>query len=176
MLGREMRLPCDLQFGYRRKLEVKITPANSGRSLNNIQDTVEKNIQIASDQIKMFHSDSESTETEKRKRTTEMEDSDEDTRAAVKSKKTQRTPTKQKTEDKLDKVLQMLQQLTIDVKLIKLDQTMYNKELSEIKKEHELIKNENVNLRRDYVDLKKELENTTYNRKTGKNRKRNKEE
>ncbi|KAF5298551.1 hypothetical protein FQA39_LY11752 [Lamprigera yunnana] len=62
----------------------------------------------------------------------------------------------QKNEEKLDKILDMLQQLTLDVNQIKLDQRKNNKIINELKEENEKLWNKNINIKKHYeVIIKK---------------------
>ncbi|KAF5303201.1 hypothetical protein FQA39_LY10114 [Lamprigera yunnana] len=91
---------------------------------------------------------SESTKGEKLKREAEQVNSDDEIKSFAKPKKTIRSPAnpKQKREDKLDRVLDMLQQLMIDVNQIKTEQINFNKEMEGLKKEME----ENTTIKSNY--------------------------
>lgn len=103
---------------------------------------------------------SDSTDGEKRKRGNSEVDSEEESNALSRNKKTVRTPvkSKQKNEDKLDRVLEMLQQLTLDVNQIKLEQSKTNKEFSEMRVENEQLRKENNKIKEENCMIKKEIQ------------------
>ncbi|KAF5305370.1 hypothetical protein FQA39_LY09199 [Lamprigera yunnana] len=84
----------------------------------------------------MMYMDSESTDGEKRKREKTKEDNEEERNAFTENKKISRTPVKwkQMNEDKLDRVLDMLQQLTLNVNQIKLELIKNKNELKPVTK------------------------------------------
>ncbi|KAF5274595.1 hypothetical protein FQA39_LY07207 [Lamprigera yunnana] len=107
----------------------------------------------------MSNTDGEITDGERRKRMNTENDSEEDN-AFLKSKKLSRTlmKLKQKNEDKLERVLEILQQLTQDVNQIKLKQIRSNTELIELKVRNENLRMENKNTKKENSKIVKEIQ------------------
>ncbi|KAF5274594.1 hypothetical protein FQA39_LY07206 [Lamprigera yunnana] len=107
----------------------------------------------------MSRIDGEITDGERRKRMNTENDSEEDN-AFLKSKKLSRTlmKLKQKNEDKLERVLEILQQLTQDVNQIKLKQIRSNTELIELKVRNENLRMENKNTKKENSKIVKEIQ------------------
>lgn len=116
-----------------------------------------------------YDSEESSTEEAKRKRWGSQEDVSSD--SAKKSKKTgsspdkkklYRTPVKsQQNEDaKIDQILGLLQNLTLEVNQIRTDQRKYNEEINKLKLENETIRKENNVIKKECEEIKTELRDT----------------
>ncbi|KAK4872005.1 hypothetical protein RN001_016129 [Aquatica leii] len=104
----------------------------------------------------MSQSDGYSTDDGKRKR--EVHDEKE---SIAKSQKMHKSPAiSQQNEEKLDQILNLLQNLTLEVNQIRAEQREFQTELIELKAENKIIIKENANLKKDYEEMKKELRNT----------------
>lgn len=100
-------------------------------------------------------SDDYSTDDTKRKRGTDIEEADIFTR----SKKVARTPDKtKKSENKLDKLMVMMQTLMQDVKDIKDEQKAYKEEIQQLKIENDQIRNENKEIRKEIKEIKTKMD------------------
>lgn len=114
-----------------------------------------------------YDSEESSTEEGKRKRWEEEESSD----ASKKSKQTIKSPDKKRThkspgkaqhteENKIDQILGLLQNLTLEVNQIRAEQRVYNEELKNLKAENESIRKVNNNIKKEYEQIKNELRDT----------------
>lgn len=108
-------------------------------------------------------SDDDYTSGENKKR--KGDDEEEWTR---KSKKTSRSPIKShKQEDKIDRLLKMMEnlteetrRLTTEVQEIKEEQGRYRREMKDLRHEIEKVKNDNKNIQQEKEEIKKELKET----------------
>ncbi|KAK4886551.1 hypothetical protein RN001_002822 [Aquatica leii] len=83
-----------------------------------------------------------------------------------KSRKTQRSPNKTQSDDgKLNLLVKMVQGLTEDVKLVRIQQEQYNvemlkiqKENAELRKENDKIKTENQEIKKEWTEIRHNLE------------------
>ncbi|KAK4883927.1 hypothetical protein RN001_000198 [Aquatica leii] len=104
----------------------------------------------------MSQSDRYSTDDGKRKR--EIHDEKE---IIAKSQKMHKSPAKsQQNEEKLDQILNLLQNLTLEVNQIRAEQREFQTELIELKAENEIIIKENANLKKRLRRNEKKLRNT----------------
>lgn len=115
-----------------------------------------------------YDSEESSTEEGKRKRWGPDEEGSSD--SVKKSKKSSSTPekkrspgttkSKEKEDAKLDQVLSLLQNLTLEVNQIRQDQREYNEEIKKLKLENETRKQENSAITKECDEIKKELRET----------------
>ncbi|KAF5287041.1 hypothetical protein FQA39_LY16155 [Lamprigera yunnana] len=105
----------------------------------------------------MMYTNSESTDQEKRKSEETVEDYEED--VFVKNNKISRASVKQRlmNEHKLDRVLDILQQLTLDMNQIKLEHIKSNSELRELKIENGKMKKENNNIKEKNTKIRQKF-------------------
>ncbi|KAK4875483.1 hypothetical protein RN001_011905 [Aquatica leii] len=98
-------------------------------------------------------SDDYSTDDMRKRRRSEIRDEIFD-----KSRKTQRSPNKTQSDDgKLDLLVKMVQGLTEDVKLVRIQQEQYNVEMLKIQEENAKLRKENDNIKKENQEIKKEL-------------------
>ncbi|KAF2888646.1 hypothetical protein ILUMI_17527 [Ignelater luminosus] len=81
-----------------------------------------------------------------------------------KSKEIQRSSAKsqQKQDDELDKLLEIIKNLTEEVQEIKNEPKEYIEEIKELKEENERMKKENVNAKKEIAELKNKLKSVNY--------------
>ncbi|KAK4885816.1 hypothetical protein RN001_002087 [Aquatica leii] len=73
-----------------------------------------------------------------------------------KSRKTQRSPNKTQSDDgKLDLLVKMVQGLTEDVKLVRIQQEQYNVEMLKIQEENAKLRKENDNIKKENQEIKR---------------------
>lgn len=94
-------------------------------------------------------SDGSSTDENKRKRSTEKDDSESFTR----SKKTPRTPTKFKTDEKDRRMEELMRQMMEEIKAIRQENKSYKEEIIELRKENREMKSELAEIRKKVEDL-----------------------
>lgn len=105
-----------------------------------------------------MRTDSEGYTTDEGKRKREKENEEEE-RINKERKKTVGSPEKpiKKSEDKLDQIMQMLTNLTVEVKQIREDQRAITKELEGLKLENQQIKEDNVLIKKENEEIKAEM-------------------
>uniref|UniRef100_A0A1Y1M2F4 Uncharacterized protein n=1 Tax=Photinus pyralis TaxID=7054 RepID=A0A1Y1M2F4_PHOPY len=115
-----------------------------------------------------YDNEDSSTDEGKRKRSKDEEEGSEDSSISRKEtsspdkKKIHRSPGKmeQKENAKIDQILGILQNLSIEVNQIRTDQREYNKELKKLKEENEMIRKENNSIKKEFKEMKEQLDET----------------
>lgn len=94
-----------------------------------------------------------STDENKRKRNLDKEE------IFSKSKKMMRTPVKsqQKTDEKLDKLIELIQNLSAEMQQMRKEQKEYSKEMEILKEENRSLKLENENIKKENGEIKEDL-------------------